>query len=444
MGPGANAINTAKALRAKLDELRPRFPESVNARVVYDATVFVNDTVSAVLHTLFEAFVLVALVVWLFLGNFRAALIPIIAAPVSLIGTFAVLVALGASVNTVSMLALVLAIGIVVDDAIVVVENVERVMEEEPELSPADAAKKAMAQVTAPIIAITLVLLSVFTPIAFLPGVMGELFRQFAITVSAAMLISAINALTLSPALCALFLRHEPNRRGLLQKFGRGVDYARDGYVGVVRMALRRPALSVLAVAACAVGIFGLSLATPTGFLPEEDQGAFFINVQLPEGASVARTEATVIQVEDIVRKYAGGPRCRVHRRPIAARQLFGVQQRLHDRAIETVRGSHGGGRLGAGADRARRSAPCQQVRSASVLPFNLPPVIGLSTAGGFRVPAGIAGRRRARRHGQRHQRPGRRRQPGPEADPGVLHLRRQRAIDLARHRPGKSAGAGH
>ncbi|PPQ38693.1 hydrophobic/amphiphilic exporter-1, HAE1 family [Rhodoblastus acidophilus] len=383
LGPGANAINTSKALRAKLDELRPRFPENLQARVVYDATVFVNDTVSAVLHTLLEAFVLVALVVWLFLGNLRAALIPIIAAPVSLIGTFGVLVALGASVNTVSMLALVLAIGIVVDDAIVVVENVERVMEEEPDLSPAAAAKKAMAQVTAPIIAITLVLLSVFTPIAFLPGVMGELFRQFAITISAAMLISAINALTLSPALCALFLRHEPERHGLLQKFGRGVDRARDGYVGVVRMALRRPALSVAAVAACAVGIFGLSLATPTGFLPEEDQGAFFINVQLPEGASVARTETTVVQVEGILRKM-----------PEVQDVISIVGLSLLDNysasnnAFVIVRLKPFEDRVAASSSAqaliGKTFGAVQQVRSASVLPFNLPPVIGLSTAGGF------------------------------------------------------------
>jgi len=383
LGPGANAINTSKALRAKLDELRPRFPESLQARVVYDATVFVNDTVSAVLHTLLEAFVLVALVVWLFLGNLRAALIPIIAAPVSLIGTFGVLVALGASVNTVSMLALVLAIGIVVDDAIVVVENVERVMEEEPDLSPAAAAKKAMAQVTAPIIAITLVLLSVFTPIAFLPGVMGELFRQFAITISAAMLISAINALTLSPALCALFLRHEPERHGLLQKFGRGVDRARDGYVGVVRMALRRPALSVAAVAACAMGIFGLSLATPTSFLPEEDQGAFFINVQLPEGASVARTETTVVQVESILRKM-----------PEVQDVISIVGLSLLDNysasnnAFVIVRLKPFEDRVAASSSAqaliGKTFGAVQQVRSASVLPFNLPPVIGLSTAGGF------------------------------------------------------------
>ena len=196
----------------------------------YDSTTFVSDTITEVLKTLGEAFVLVVIVVFLFLGNLRATIIPAIAVPVSLIGAFAVLLALGYSANTVSLLAMVLAIGIVVDDAIVVVENVERVMEEEPDLSPADATKKAMAQITAPIIAITLVLLSVFVPIAFIPGISGTLFRQFAVTISAAMLISAINALTLSPALCAVFLRHTGPRRGIMGRVLGGIDWVRDGY----------------------------------------------------------------------------------------------------------------------------------------------------------------------------------------------------------------------
>jgi len=383
LAPGANAINTAAAIKAKLDTLRPRFPESVQARVVFDATVFVDDTIRAVLHTLLEAFALVALVVFVFLGNWRATLIPIIAVPVSLIGTFAVLIALGTSVNTVSMLALVLAIGIVVDDAIVVVENVERVMEEEPELSPADATKKAMAQVTAPIIAITLVLLSVFVPIGFLPGIMGELFRQFAVTISAAMLISAINALTLSPALCALFLRHIGPRQGFMQKFGRGIDRARDGYTSTVRIALRRPALAILAVVVSGAGIWGMSLTTPTGFLPEEDQGAFFVNVQLPDGASVARTEATVIQVENIVKTM---PEVRDVLSIVglslldnysASNNAFMIVQ-LKPFADRKAAGSSAQALIG------KTFGATQQVRTAMVLPFNLPPVIGLSTAGGF------------------------------------------------------------
>ena len=200
----------------------------------YDSTTFVTDTIKEVLKTLGEAFLLVVVVVFLFLGNLRATIIPAVAVPVSLIGTFAVLLALGYSANTVSLLAMVLAIGIVVDDAIVVVENVERVMEEEPELSPAEATKKAMSQITAPIIAITLVLLSVFVPIAFIPGISGELFRQFAVTISAAMVISALNALTLSPALCAVFLRHSGPRRGIMARVLGGIDWVRDGYAGIV------------------------------------------------------------------------------------------------------------------------------------------------------------------------------------------------------------------
>jgi len=197
LAPGANAITVSNAVNAVLEKLRDRFPEGLQARVVHDSTIFVTDTISAVVTALIEAFVLVAIVVFLFLGNLRATIIPIIAIPVSLVGSFAVLLALGYSANTVSLLALVLAVGIVVDDAIVVVENVERVMEEEPDLSPAEATRKAMAQVTAPIIGITLVLLAVFVPIAFISGISGELFRQFAVTISAAVLISAVTALTL-------------------------------------------------------------------------------------------------------------------------------------------------------------------------------------------------------------------------------------------------------
>ena len=195
--------HAARRCKARIAELEKRFPEDLAWKVTYDPTTFVTATIHEVQKTLVEAFVLVVLVVFLFLGSIRATLIPTIAVPVSLIGTFVVLLAVGYSANTVSLLALVLAIGIVVDDAIVVVENVERVMEEHPELSPAEATKQAMAEITAPIIAITLVLLSVFVPVAFIPGISGELFRQFAVTVAVAMLLSAINALTLSPALCA-------------------------------------------------------------------------------------------------------------------------------------------------------------------------------------------------------------------------------------------------
>ncbi|HEY9215297.1 MAG TPA: efflux RND transporter permease subunit, partial [Ancylobacter sp.] len=383
LAPGANALNTAKAVSDKLATLQSRFPEGMKAAVIYDSTDFVHDTIEAVIHTLVEAFVLVAVVVFIFLGNLRATIVPIVAVPVSLIGTFALLVALGYSANTVSLLALVLAIGIVVDDAIVVVENVERVMEEEPDLSPAEATKKAMAQVTAPIIAITLVLLSVFVPIGFIPGISGELFRQFAVTISVSMLISAINALTLSPALCAIVLRHSGPKRGIMGWISRRIDGMRDGYAWMVTKTLRFAILSVAIVAGCGFGIISLSALTPTGFLPEEDQGAFFINVQLPDGASVARSSEVVNQVEGMVRDM-----------PQVAHVISIVGYSLLDsfsasnNAFMIVKLKPFEDRKAA-ADKAQALigqmfGAAQQIRTATVLPFNLPPVVGLSTSGGF------------------------------------------------------------
>lgn len=383
LAPGANAVKTAELVNAKLAELSKRFPEGLTSKVVNDSTTFVNDTITEVLHTLAEAFVLVVIVVFLFLGNLRATIIPTIAVPVSLIGTFVILLSMGYSANTVSMLAMVLAIGIVVDDAIVVVENVERVMEEEPDLSPADATKKAMSQITAPIVAITLVLLSVFVPIAFIPGLSGQLFRQFAVTISAAMLISAINALTLSPALCAIFLRHTGQRRGMLGYVHRGIEKTQNGYTSVVRRLVRVSIVSLLVVAACGVGIFGLAKITPTSFLPEEDQGAFFVSVQLPDGASLARTSEAVKSVEKIV---GDMPQVRDVFTVLGyslldsasesnAAFVFAKLKPFEDRRAATD---------SAQALIAKTAALGSQVRTAMVQPFNLPPIIGLSTSGGF------------------------------------------------------------
>ena len=205
--PGSNAVDVARQVRKTMSTLATRFPDDVAYSVFYDSTVFVSATINEVIRTLVEAIILVALVVFLFLGKLRTTFIPLVAVPVSIVGTFAVLLVIGYSANTVSLLALVLAIGIVVDDAIVVVENVERVIDENPELSVSEACKKAMAEITGPILAITLVLLSVFVPVAFIPGISGQLFRQFAVAVSVSMLISALNALTLSPALCSVLLK---------------------------------------------------------------------------------------------------------------------------------------------------------------------------------------------------------------------------------------------
>lgn len=384
LSPGANAVSTAAAVRATLERLERRFPPGLKARVMYDSTTFVSDTIHEVIRTLIEAFLLVVLVVFVFLGNLRATIIPSVAVPVSLVGTFAALLALGYSANTVSLLAMVLAIGIVVDDAIVVVENVERVLEEEPELSPKEATRLAMRQITAPIVAITLVLLSVFVPVAFIPGLSGTLFRQFAVTISAAMLISAINALTLSPALCALFLRHDPRRRrGLMRHLLRGIDFLRDGYAALVRRFLRLSALSLLFVGLFAVAIGVIARKTPTGFLPEEDQGAFFIAVQLPDGASVARTAAVTGEVEAILRRmpevadtlsiigfslldYVSEPNAAFM---VARLKPFAERRRAAQSAQSLIRATF---------------AAAQGIRSAVVFPFNLPPIIGLSTSGGF------------------------------------------------------------
>src|SRR5277367_6277362 len=300
--PGANALTALGGVKQAMADAAHDFPDDLAWKVTYDPTTFVTATIHEVEKTLIEAFVLVVLVVYLFLGNLRATLIPTIAVPVSLIGTFVVLNAIGYSANTVSLLAIVLAIGIVVDDAIVVVEAVEQVMEQHPELSPADATKMAMGQIFAPIIGITLVLLSVFVPVAFIPGISGELFRQFAVTVAVSMFLSAINALTLSPALCAIFLRpHHGPRRGPIGYVMRGIDRVRDGYGNAVARIVRLSIIGIIMVVVAGAGTAALLQHTPTGFLPEDDQGAFFVVIQLPGGASVPRTLDVVRQAEEIV-----------------------------------------------------------------------------------------------------------------------------------------------
>jgi hydrophobe/amphiphile efflux-1 (HAE1) family protein len=383
LAPGANAVDTSRRVRETLDDQERRFPPGMKKIVFYDSSIFVADTIGEVMKTLAEAFVLVVLVVFVFLGNLRATIIPAVAVPVSIIGTIAVLLVLGFSANTVSLLALVLAVGIVVDDAIVVVENVERVMEEEPHLTPKEATKKAMAQITGPIIAISLVLLSVFVPIAFIPGVSGQLFRQFAVTISVAMLISAAVALTLSPALCGVFLRHTDRSRGIMARILRGIDSIRDGYAAIVRRLVRLSILGLVLVAASGFGIFSLSKLVPTGFLPEEDQGAFFIAVQLPEAASVERTRAVVAQVEGVLRSL---PQVQNTLAIVGFSLLDGSAQ--SNAAFMVARLKPFADRTAA-ADRAqavigRVFGAAQGIRAAAVFPFNLPPIIGLSTSGGF------------------------------------------------------------
>jgi hydrophobe/amphiphile efflux-1 (HAE1) family protein len=300
LSPGANALETADHVYAAVERLAERFPEDVTYEILYDTTDFVRISMQEVAITLFQALTLVVLVTFLFLGDWRAAAIPVLAIPVSLIGTFAVLLAAGMSINTISMFGLILAIGIVVDDAIVVVENTQRLIDDE-KLSPADAAKKAMLQVTGPVIATTLVLLAVFVPTAFLPGITGRLYLQFAVTISVAVVLSSLVALTLSPALCSLLLRPSREPRGLFKWFFSFLDTTRDGYGRVVTMLGRRAILAVLVVVVAGAGTGWLFRTVPTGFIPFEDNGYFFVDVALPDGAALGRTEAVVSEIEQIM-----------------------------------------------------------------------------------------------------------------------------------------------
>jgi hydrophobe/amphiphile efflux-1 (HAE1) family protein len=382
--PGANALTALGGVKRVMLDAAHDFPEDLAWKVTYDPTVFVTATIHEVQKTLLEAFVLVVVVVYLFLGNLRATLIPTIAVPVSLIGTFIVLNAIGYSANTVSLLAIVLAIGIVVDDAIVVVEAVEQVMEHHPELSPAAATKMAMQQIFAPIIAITFVLLSVFVPMAFIPGISGELFRQFAVTVAVAMLLSAINALTLSPALCAILLRpHAGPRRGPIGALMRGIDWVRDGYGAAVARLVRVSIIGLVMVAIALAGIVSLGKITATGFLPEDDQGAFFVVVQLPDGSSIARTTNVVEAIEGILKKESA---VADYSATIGLNFIDNYSQ--PNAAFLIVSLKPFGERLGASQSAngiiTRLAARFRQMRSAKVIPLAPPPIIGLGTGGGF------------------------------------------------------------
>ena len=301
--PGANQLEVGQAVRTRLKELESRFPSGIAYAIPFDTTMFVEVSIREVVITLLEAMLLVFLVVFLFLQNWRATLIPFAAVPVSLIGTFGGLLALGYSINTLTLFGMVLAIGIVVDDAIVVLENVERIMHEEG-LEARDAAIKAMKEVTSPIIAIVLVLCAVFIPIAFLGGLTGELYRQFAVTISIAVVISGFVALTLTPALCAIVLKKEqgPRSQRWFGWFNRGFARVTDRYESGVAWMIRRGAVA-LVLFAVMVGVTGfLWKNTPGSLVPDEDQGWYFSPVILPDGASLARTDKMVEEVTAAIR----------------------------------------------------------------------------------------------------------------------------------------------
>ena len=310
--PGSNAIEAAKGVERLMAELKQRFPSDLDYQVAIDTTKGVTEGIREIGTTFWEALALVMLVVFLFLQGWRAALIPLLAVPVSLIGTFAVFPLLGFSINTLSLFGLVLAIGLVVDDAIVVVEAVEHHIEEG--MSPKEATLKAMEEVSGPVVAIAIILSAVFLPTVFIPGITGRLYQQFAVTIAISVLISAFNALTLSPALSALLLRPKKESKGPLRRFFNGFNkaYGRltDGYVGICRALIRKSGFSLLflVLIALGAGLFGKKL--PTGFLPEEDQGYLYINVQLPFAASLDRTVAICKQVEEMTLATPGVKNC--------------------------------------------------------------------------------------------------------------------------------------
>ena len=306
--PGSNAVNAAKGVRALMKQLSQKFPSGLDYSVSLDTTLAVTAGMEEIYKTLVEAMILVIIVVFIFLQGWRATLIPLVAVPVSLVGTFAVFPLLGFSVNTLSLLGLVLAIGLVVDDAIVVVEAVE--LHIEHGLSPKEATLKAMEEVSGPVVAIALILAAVFIPTAFVPGITGRLYQQFAVTIAVSVIISAFNALTLSPALSALLLRPKKESRGPLAFFFKGFNNifgsATNGYVHVCRMLMRRGLLCVLFLVLVVVATGWLGGKIPQGFVPTEDQGYLYANLQLPDSASLQRTTAACQQVEQILLKTPG------------------------------------------------------------------------------------------------------------------------------------------
>ncbi|HEX9396243.1 MAG TPA: multidrug efflux RND transporter permease subunit [Burkholderiales bacterium] len=303
--PGANALEVADAVRNRMNELRPGFPEGVDYKIPFDTTRFVDASIKEVVITIFEAALLVLAVVFLFLQTWRATLIPMIAVPVSLIGAFAGLWTVGFSINTLTLFAMVLAIGIVVDDAIVVLENVERLMREE-KMPPFEAALEAMREVSGAVVAIVLVLCAVFIPVAFLGGIAGQLYRQFAVTLTFAVVISGFMALTLTPALCAILMKLGDHHSRVFEPFNIGFAWVTRRFLDAVNLLLRHPWLSLASFLILIVLNMFLFLRVPSSFVPSEDQGYIFGNVQLPDGATLERTRATAAELGKIAQAHPG------------------------------------------------------------------------------------------------------------------------------------------
>ncbi|MTH96219.1 efflux RND transporter permease subunit [Roseibium sp. RKSG952] len=383
--PGANALQVAEGVLARLEELSKAFPEDVAYSVPFNTTDFVEQSLNDVIETLFITFILVVTVVFIFLGNWRATIIPTVAIPVSLIGTFAILLGLGMSLNTISLFALVLAIGIVVDDAIVVVENVERIIAEEG-LPPKEATAKAMEQITGPVIATTLVLLAVFVPTVFMPGITGRLYSQFAATISFAVIISSINALTLSPALCGLVLRPRKGPpKGVLAIFEKGISGIRSGYTSLIRRLVRISVLSLVVVAGVIASIVFLSERLPQGFLPLEDQGYLMVDVQLPDGAALDRTEAVTEEVVKMVQATPGVENVTVVNGFSILNSSLASNTALVITTMEPW-DQRQAPDLRINAILAKFWQQFSTIASANIIAFNPPPIPGLGTTGGVEM----------------------------------------------------------
>jgi multidrug efflux pump len=411
--PGSNALNTAKSIRQRMDELKLSFPPDLDYAIVYDTTPFIDESIKEVFKALRDAIILVAIVVLAFLQSWRATVIPLIAVPVAIVGTFAVMLGMGFSLNNLSLFGLVLAIGIVVDDAIVVVEAVEHHLEHG--LSPKAAAVKAMSEVTGPIIAISLVLMCVFIPCAFISGITGQFFRQFALTIAVSTFFSAVNSLTLSPALCGLLLKPKDQQRDPLTRlinlalgwffklFNSGFQITSDLYSRSVGMLLR-VSVVVLAVYGGLLYLTYLGFTkVPTGFIPSQDKGYLLVDVRLPDSASLERTQAVMAQVEKICRGegssshdehgehgHGGGIAGIGHTIAISGQSI--VQNAIGSNygtvyvVLDEFHHRHGKA-LGADAIASELRAACyREVQEANVAVFGAPAVDGLGSAGGFKV----------------------------------------------------------
>lgn len=387
LATGANALDTANAIKAKLVELQPFFPQGMKVVYPYDTTPFVTISIHEVVKTLFEAIVLVFLVMYLFLQNIRATLIPTIAVPVVLLGTFAVLAAFGYSINTLTMFGMVLAIGLLVDDAIVVVENVERVMMED-NLPPKEATEKSMSQIQGALVGIAMVLSAVFIPMAFFGGSTGAIYRQFSITIVSAMALSVLVALILTPALCATLLKpvsaeHHEKKSGFFGWFNAKFDHSVNHYTNSVSGIVRKTGRYLVVYLIIVIGMAVLFMRLPTSFLPEEDQGVFMTMIQLPAGATQERTQKVLDQVTQY---YLTNEKTNVESVFTVNGFSFSGQGQNSGLAFVSLKpwDERSGEENSVEAVIARATRAFSQIRDGLVFPFNMPAIVELGTATGF------------------------------------------------------------